>query len=372
MNRKVRVLHISPSIRGYGAERLVVELLSHLKAGDVEAALLTIYEPPAEIRAALPFPIFHAGRKNRKDRLFLWRLVREIQRFAPDIVHTHTHVGRYWGRIAAICAGVPRIVHTEHNPCDFRKKSPVESFADWILNRGTSRIVTFFNEQGSRLSRLERYPMQKMVMIPNGLEFPEPSDDRLAARARLAIRPDEFAILLVGRMEYQKNHILALRAFSALYRPTREKALLFFVGAGENEDMLRGLARALNIAERVRFLGYRTDVPSLLPAADLLLMTSWFEGMPLALLEAMTAGIPVVTTPWLGANDMLENGRYGFLAPDFEPFNVAAQIERAIARPTIRRNVAERAKHYVRAEYGVDRMVDAHRQLYLELSGKAS
>ena len=132
--------------------------------------------------------------------------------------------------------------------------------------------------------------MRKVVMIPNGMELPAPNEDRLAARARLAIRPNEFAILLVGRMEYQKNHILALRAFSALLRQTKEKALLLFVGAGENEEMLRGLARALNIAERVRFLGYRNDVPSLLPAADLLLMTSWFEGMPLAALEAMTAG----------------------------------------------------------------------------------
>jgi len=372
MNDKVRVLHISPSIRGYGAERLVVELLSHLKSRDVDAALLTIYEPPEEVRASLPFPVLTAGRKNRGDRLFLWRLVREIRRFRPDIVHTHTHVGRYWGRIAALCAGVPRIIHTEHNPCDFRKKSAVESLADWILNRGTTRIVTFFNEQGSRVSKLERFPMRKVVMIPNGMELPEPNEGRLAARARLAIRPNEFAILLVGRMEYQKNHILALRAFSALLRQTKEKALLLFVGAGENEDMLRGLARALNIAERVRFLGYRNDVPSLLPAADLLLMTSWFEGMPLAALEAMTAGIPVVTTPWLGASDMLDNGRYGFLAADFEPFNVAAQIERAIARPMIRRSVAERAKRHVRDAYGVDRMVDAHRRLYLQLSGVAS
>ncbi|HEY2474487.1 MAG TPA: glycosyltransferase [Candidatus Cybelea sp.] len=372
MKQKLRVLHISPSIRGYGAERVVVELLSHLKSNDVDAALLTIYEPPAEIRASLPFPVLTAGRKDRKDRLFLWRLVREIQRFRPDIVHTHTHVGRYWGRIAAICSGVGCIVHTEHNPCDFRKKKPVEKLADLILHRGTSRIVTFFNEQGARLSRLERFPMRKVVTIPNGLEPAEPSDDRRAARTRLAIRPDEFAILLVGRMEYQKNHILALRAFSALYRRTREKALLLFVGAGENEDMLRGLARALNIAERVRFLGYRTDVPSILPAADLLLMTSWFEGMPLAALEAMTAGIPVVTTPWLGANDMLENGRYGFLTADFEPFNVAAQIERAIARPTIRQSVAQRAKQHVLDAYGLDRMVDAHRRLYLQLSGAAS
>jgi glycosyltransferase involved in cell wall biosynthesis len=368
MSGQVRVLHISPSIRGYGAERLVVELLSHLPSSEVDTALLTIYEPPAEMRAALPFPLLHAGRKNRKDRLFLWRLIREIQRYRPDIVHTHTHVGKYWGRVAALFAGSRCIVHTEHNPCDFRR-TPVERAADWLLHLRTSRIVTFFTEQGARLSRFEGFPQRKVVVIPNGLASSEPVADRVHARARLGLKRDEFALLLVGRMEYQKNHILALRAFSALSRPTRSKTLLLFAGAGENEPMLRGLAHALKIEDRVRFLGYRTDVPALLPGADLVLMTSWFEGMPLALLEAMTAGVPVVSTPWLGARDLLGDGRYGFLTADFEPSNVAAEIERAIARPAIRQSVAERAQAYVRETYGIAKMVDAHRRLYLQLRG---
>jgi glycosyltransferase involved in cell wall biosynthesis len=367
----VRVLHISPSVRGYGAERLVIELLTHLPDGKVDAALLTIYEPPAHVRDALPFPVFHAGRKSRKDRFFfLWNLIREIRRYRPDIVHTHTHVGKYWGRLAALAAGSRCVVHTEHNPCDFRR-TPVERVADWLLHRRTSRVVTFFKEQGQRMSSFERLPMRKVALIPNGLALSGPVENRLRARQRLGIALDEFAILVVGRMEYQKNHILALRAFSALYKQTREKAVLLFAGAGENEVMLRGLARALDIDDRVRFLGYRSDLQTLLPGADLVLMTSWFEGMPLALLEAMTAGVPIVSTPWLGAREMLGDGRFGFLAADFEPFRVAAQIERAIAHPRMRRSIAERAARHVKEAYQVERMVDAHRELYLQLSGAA-
>jgi glycosyltransferase involved in cell wall biosynthesis len=362
----VRVLHILPSIRGYGAERLTVELLRHLPSSDVDAALLTIYEPPAAESAKLPFPIFHAGRKSRKDRLFFLNLVREIRRYKPDIVHTHTHVGKYWGRVAALLAGVRRIVHTEHNPCDARR-TPAERTADWLLEHATSRVVTFFRDQGVRLSELEPLPQNKLVVIPNGLVFADQVEDRRSARKRLGVTDDEFAIMLIGRMEYQKNHILALRAFSMLSRRSQPRALLFFAGAGENEVMLRGLASALKVDDRVRFMGYRTDVPSLLPGADLVLMTSWFEGMPLALLEAMIAGVPIVTTPWLGAANMLENGRYGFLSAGFEPQHVAAEIERAIARPSIRRNVAERARQYVRRQYHMDRMVDAYRHMYLQL-----
>lgn len=370
MNGHVRVLHISPSVRGYGAERLVVELLSHLRSNDVEGALLTIYEPPANAVGTLPFRVMHAGRKSRRDRFFILKLIREIRRYRPDIVHTHTHVGKYWGRIAALFAGSRCIVHTEHNPCDFRR-TPVERAADWLLHRATSRIVTFFMEQGRRLSRFERFPLRKVVVIPNGLAPAKPVENRLEARQRLGVTHDEFAIMVVGRMEYQKNHILALRAFAALDRRTRRRAVLLFAGSGENEVMLRGLARALEIDDRVRFLGYRTDLPALLPGADLLLMTSWFEGMPLALLEAMTAAVPIVSTPWYGASEMLGDGRFGFLAADFEPFGVAAQIERAIAHPRICRGVAERARNHVRETYDVERMVDAHRRLYLQLCGAA-
>lgn len=368
MNDQVRVLHISPSVRGYGAERLVVELLTGLHSSEVEGALLTIYEPPENAVGALPFRVIHAGRKSRRDRFFLFKLIREIRRYRPDIVHTHTHVGKYWGRLAAICAGSRCIVHTEHNPCDFRR-TPFERAADWVLHRATSRVVTFFNEQGRRLSSFERLPMRKLVVIPNGLARGVPVENRLKARQRLGMALDEFAILVVGRMEYQKNHILALRAFAALDKQTRRKAVLLFAGSGENEVMLRGLARALEIDDRVRFLGYRTDLPALLPGADLLLMTSWFEGMPLALLEAMTAAVPIVSTPWYGAREMLGDGRFGFLTADFEPFGVAAQIERAIAHPRICRNIAERAQRHVVETYDVNRMVDAHRRLYLQLCG---
>jgi glycosyltransferase involved in cell wall biosynthesis len=371
MKDKVRVLHILPSIRGYGAERLIVELLKHLSSAKVEVELLTIYEAPAHARETLPYNVFDAGRKDRHDRLFMCRLVREIRRCKPDIVHTHTHVGKYWGRVAALLAGTKQIVHTEHNPCDFRR-TLMERIADWILHRVTARVVTFFREQGTALVERESLPKQKLVLIPNGLTLPQPTEDRASARERLGVRPDQFAILTAGRMDYQKNHVLALRAFALLPESVRKRAVLFFAGSGKEEIVLRGLAFALHIGEQVRFLGYRNDVPQLLAGADLLLTTSWFEGMPLALLEAMLLGVPSVSTPWLGARNMLADGRYGFLTPSYEPAHVAAQIERILAHPTMRREIAQRAQRHVASTYGIRRMADAHREMYLSLCGMAS
>ena len=245
MREKVRALHILPSVNGYGAERIIVELLKHLSTPAIDAALLTIYEPPAD--TALPFRVITAGRKGRRDRLFIWRMVREIRRYKPDIVHTHTHVGKYWGRVAALLAGVTNIVHTEHNPCDFRR-TPFERAADWLLHRATARVVTFFREQGTALMDFESLPAHKLVIIPNGLTLSGAATDRAAARRKLGIEPNHFAIMTIGRMEYQKNHILALRAFAELPEQTRRRTLLFFVGSGEQEVVLLGVAHALDIA----------------------------------------------------------------------------------------------------------------------------
>lgn len=372
MSSDVRVLHILPSVQGYGAERLVVELVKHLQPRGIEAALLTIYKPQAESGDGLPFRHLSAGRRDRKDRTFLWRLVQQIRSFRPQIVHTHTHVGKYWGRLAAIFAGVSCIVHTEHNPCDLRRSS-METMFDRLLQPATSRFITFFEEQSQHLSRFEHIPSNKLIVIPNGLTPPDEADgDRAKIRERLGIGPDQLAIIVVGRMEYQKNHELALRAFAELEPEVKAKALLFLAGSGKNEPELRELAAVLRIDHCVRFLGYRSDVPELLRGVDLLLMTSRFEGMPLALVEAMLAKVPVVTTPWLGARNMLGNGEFGFIARDFSGAGVAEQIQFAAKHPELCNSVAVRASDHARKAYDIARMADSHRRLYVQLSGAAS
>lgn len=367
----VRVLHILPSIRGYGAERQVVELLKRLSADGIDAALLTIYASEPETVAELPFPVYTADRNTRRDMFFLGRLVRAIRAYRPHIVHTHTHVGKYWGRFAAAIAGTPLIVHTEHNPCDFRR-SAFERVADWMLHRSTSKIVTFFREQGTVLSEFEHFSPAKLAIIPNGLLFPEKRGDRATARGTIGVDDSSFVVVVVGRMEFQKNHVLALRALAEMSEQARAHTVMCLVGSGEQETLLRALADALQISEHVRFLGYRGDVPLLLAGADLLLMTSWFEGMPLALIEAMIEGVPIVSTPWIGAQTMLGDGRYGFLASGYEPAHVAAEVARAIEHPAVRRDIAERAKRHAYDEFGIGRMVDAHRSLYRQLRGVAS
>ncbi|TAM74939.1 glycosyltransferase [bacterium] len=370
---RLRVLHVIQSLRGYGAERQIATLLPLLRKAGVDAAALAVYSSGLsdEERAELGYPVIELGRRARSDYSFPLRFVREIKRFAPDVVHTHMHVGKYWGRMAAMAAGVPIVVHTEHNPCDIRR-SPLERLIDPMLSGRTACVVTFLEEQREVLASVDGVAPGRVAIIPNGVAPVPPVTDeqRVEGRRLLGVRDGEYAALLIGRLEYQKNQALALRALAALAPELRGRMRLALLGAGSEGATLRALTSELGLESNVAFLGYRSDVAKLLPGADLVLMTSRFEGMPLTLIEAMLAGVPIVTTPWIGARSMLGDGTYGVVTIDAEPRSVAAAVAWIMGNAARREAVAERARAWAVQAYDIQRMAEAYRSLYVKLVEK--
>jgi glycosyltransferase involved in cell wall biosynthesis len=364
----LRVLHVLQYTHGYGAERQVAQLLPGLKAVGFDVGVLTVYSSAGEGSELPEYPVIDAARKTRRDFTFVRRLLAGVHAFRPDIVHTHTLSGRYWGRFAAAAAGTRAIVHTEHNPCDPRR-SIWQRLADQALSRYTTRFVTFFPEQGATTARNGSVGEEKIAIIPNGLDFERMREpDRFGARRALELSNEEFCIAVVGRLHYQKNHELALRAIAAIPERERQTLTMIFFGAGALEAELRALAVSLRVADRIRFLGYRADAAELLAGVDLLLMTSRFEGMPLTLLEAMYARVPIVTTPWVGSRSMLRGGEYGRITHGWSPEDVAAEV--AIARAERSRNGerVSRIREDAMSEFSLARMVSAHARLYTALA----
>lgn len=371
----LRVLHIIQCLNSGGAERHVLALLPHLQTAGMSASVLTIYPSglPADVRAALPFPVIDISRGGRGDFTAFARLVRALRRLKPDIVHTHTHSGKYWGRLAALVAGVKTIVHTEHSPCDPRR-SVFERLVNPVLARITSAVVTFLPEQGRVLAHTDHIPHEKISIIPNGLcQRPEPTAaQRRFARQALALDPNDFAVFVVGRLEFPKNQELAIAAVAALDPEVRDRVRLLIAGDGSRDTHLRDLVRDLNVPQSVRFLGHRSDIESLIPAGDLAALTSLYEGMPIAFIEAMLAHVPVLSTPWPGAASMLGNGRFGFITPGWEPGQVATEIARAYRNAGTRTAMAVRAYAHACEEYDIGRVAQAHCRLYLQAHDKGN
>src|SRR5665213_93432 len=156
----MRVLHVISNLGTYGAERFLGLLLERFDEAEIELGVLTV-EGARAPRPAL-YPVFEAHRRDRADPLFLARMIAAVRKWRPNIVHTHTHHGKYWGRIAAVAAGVPKIVHTEHNS-EFGAPAPFRMLNRALVSR-TDAVVTFSPAQSERLAREERILPSKLFV----------------------------------------------------------------------------------------------------------------------------------------------------------------------------------------------------------------
>ena len=363
----LRVLHVIPAPTAGGAQRDVLDLLPSLAAAGIDVGAVAIYQSnlAPEHEPGLGESVASIGRRGRRDYSFVPALVRRIRAFRPDVVHTHAHAGKYWGRPAARIAGVRAIVHTEHYPGGLRR-TLAEKFLDRICGAFTDRFVLFFPEQGELLARREAISPEKIAFIPNGLTETavERRGSRAAMRRAQSIPDDRFAIVMIGGLAQHKNHALAFHAIARLEPKLRERIALYVIGAGVRENALRNLSREIGIGACTRFLGYRNDAVELLSGADVLLNTSQSEGMPIALVEAMLANVAIVTTPWLGATSMLDGGNLGFMATGWEPRHVAGALERALTDGGKRARCVALAHRRARTDYTLSRAAGAHVRLY--------
>lgn len=369
----MRVLHVITTLAGGGAERFVSQLTPAIARTGVRTGVMTVYPSaiPHEVASA-DVDVVQISRKGRYDAGFLPRMISEMRAWRPDVVHTHMHNGTYWGRAAAIAASVPVIVRTEHAPCDPSIRARGTFLADRVLNRATAAIVTFLSEQGQMLAAHERFDPAKLAIIPNGISHAAPPNAQaiVDGRNRLGVPPATFAIVQLGNLHRPKNQRLSIEMLSKIDPVLRGRIRLVFVGDGADRDMLGALARERGVKQLVRFLGYRNDAMRLLPGADLAIMPSLSEGMPLAMLEAMSAGVPVLTTPWPGARDLLAQGACGTISADWEPETLARCVEAIVDDLPGARAIAKHAQAVVRREYDIARTAERHRELYQRLTAR--
>ncbi|HEU5478605.1 MAG TPA: glycosyltransferase, partial [Candidatus Tumulicola sp.] len=279
------------------------------------------------------------------------------------------HNGKYWGRIAALAARVPIVVFTEHSPQGEARSFP-EMLVDEVINRITDAVITFTDQQRSMLRAKERIPSAKLAVIENGIALPDPPDEcrRNDARGRLRLEGREFAVAIVGRLAPVKNTQLGIRALAALPASIRDDVRLCVIGDGSESESLHELARSLGVEERVTFFGHRGDAKQLLYGADVLFIPSLVEGMPLAGLEAMTVGLPVISTPWPGSRELFSARGTGLVLADWQPHTAAAALQYVARNPADLRRMGECALRFARTRYDIRRAAREHEQLYAELA----
>jgi glycosyltransferase involved in cell wall biosynthesis len=318
------------------------------------------------------FPwLVHPIRPHR-DALALVRLVAAMREAKPALLHTHSSKAGILGRAAARIARVRRVVHTVHGWSFNDTQSPIVRrlfrALERMAARGTDRIVCVSEadrREGieSRIGRPEAYRLVRSGIDPE--EFSARPGARERVRAALGIGPGE---VLVGTVACLKPQKAPLDLVEGAALALRVEPRLRFVVAGDGE--LRGAvearARDLGLGERFRLLGWRRDVPDLLAGLDLFVLTSLFEGLPRAVLQAMVAGVPVVATAVGGTPEVVRDGETGLLVRPGDPAAAAAAVVRLTGEPETARRLAAAASRRIGEEFEIRRMVRTLDELYAE------
>lgn len=291
---------------------------------------------------------------------------------APDVVHSHSSKAGVLARLASLPSGRGVRVHTPHTFAflfEAMFSAPKRALFRRIeaaLAERTHAVVAVSRSEGETIRASGVVPAERLVVVPNGID-PAPWLAARSDRAGLARELDVDAgtpiVLVAGLLNAAKGQDLALEALARL----RARPVLVFAGNGEDRARLEVLARELGVDDRVRFLGWREDVPRLVASSDLVLLPSRWEGLPYVVLEAFAAGVPVVATPVDGARELVREGVTGVLASAIGADAIAAALDRALQlAPAAHAALGENGRALVLAEYTLERMarrlVDVYRE----------
>ncbi|MEW5804348.1 MAG: glycosyltransferase [bacterium] len=298
----------------------------------------------------------------------LVQLFRSLKANRIQLLHTHGYRSDILGLICARAARIP-VVTTLHGwtAMDWKVRR-YEDVQRWGLPF-FSAIIAVSEEIKDRLIRQRGIDPGKITVLQNAVSLPHEADgwaqpaDRGQIRRQFDCDPDAPVIGFVGRLSPEKNPADLLRATSLLARRI-PNMLCWIVGEGPERSALENQAMSLGITQRVRFLGFQAQISRIYKALDVLAITSSTEGTPMALLEAMSWGIPVVSTRVGGIGALLEHGVDGFLVNPGDTAGLVRSLERVLSDPELAHEMGKTAREKVRVEFAMAGWIQKIRKVY--------
>ncbi|MFI6865280.1 glycosyltransferase [Nocardia sp. NPDC050406] len=360
--RPIRVLYVVPDLGVGGAERHVTTLMPNLDRDRFEPSVLCLGDEGAlfgELAAAdVPARALH--RTKRQAVSALRELIRVMRAQRPDVVITRGYNAEALGRIAAWCAGVPKSIVWVHNCGDVEPRGRVRALADRLLDRRTAAYFGVARAQIPYMTEDLGYPAAKITIIHNGVDpmaFAT-ADDR-GATTDLGLGEGDLVVGLVATLRPEKDHATFLRA-ARLVADELPTARFLVVGDGPMRAEIEALVTELGLASQVVLAGSRPDIPALLRAMDVVVLSSYsVECFPMALLEAMAAGRPAVCTAVGGVPEMLVEGETGYLVPPRAPEPLARRLVEVLSDPAVRQRMGAAARARVETHFSLKASIAA-------------
>ena len=379
---RTRVLHVITRLEPGGAQRNTLYTVEHLDRSEFEAALAWGPGDPLDEAAAAipglrrePVPELVRPLAPALDARALRRLVDVMRRFSPHVVHTHSSKAGVLGRAAARITRTPVVVHSIHGfgftPLQSGPVRALYVVAERVMSRWTDHFIAVSESNLREGAALGVVPPERASVIRSGIELER---FRRAAgggevRRRLGLPPAAPLVVQIGNFKPQKAPLDFVRAAAAVAREVPE-AWFVMVGDGALRPAAEELASDLGVAGRMVFCGWWEDVPGLLAASRVSVLTSRHEGLPRAAVESLAAGVPVVATAVDGTPEVVRDGCNGFLVAAGDVAGIARRVRGLLVDGELHRRLAAAAPQGLEA-FDIDHMVRQQEELYRWLGGRS-
>ena len=365
---KVLILSTSMGLGGADQQILILARAMRSRGHDVRIVALLPLGPMAADAQADGIPVETLNLRRRADDLrSVLRLARTIRAWRPDVVHSHMVHANLLARLLRSLAPVPALVSTIHS---MYEGGWLRMLGYRLTNRLADRVTIISHLAAERYVSLGAVSKERLQILPNAVDterFRPLPESRQVIRNELGLG-DEFVWLAIGRFHPSKDYPTMLRGFARLLQ-SRGGSRLLIVGQGKLKAEVESLLKSEGLEDKVRLLGVRRDVPEVMSASDGYVLSSAWEGMPVVLLEAAAAGLPVVSTRVGGVPEVVEDGKTGILVPPGNPAALAGAMEQVETLSSEARTAMGRGgRALVQQRFGTAHVMNLWEQLYRELA----
>ncbi len=360
---RLRIAQMVESDGPGGAETMILQLALELRRRGHSVELMGPPRGTGWLAAQLEplgLPLHTFSLKRPLDPGCYRGLKEFIRRHDLRVVHSHDFTMAVYGAAAARSLGRRHII-TFHGGLDMLARWRRRTAIRWAMRSSAATVAVSAATQRIFSQRLG-VPAARFAVIPNGISVT--AGKPASTRQEFAIRPEELVILAVGNVMAVKGHPVLVEALARLVGGEIPWRLIVAGDVRDAGPPIRSILADNPLSGRVHLPGLRSDVPALLAAADLFVMPSLSEGLPLALLEAMFAGRAIVASAVGGIPEVIRDGQDGLLVPANDPAALAAALRRLLVDPALRRRLGESARTRAAEHYAIGAMTDAYERLY--------
>lgn len=360
------VLHLCESSDTGGAESVLINLVENLDKNRYRSLVCLLsdgwlkhqLEKRKIETVVIPQP-------RSFDVLWVFRVYRLLKDRDIHLMHSHEFATNVYASFLSRITGIP-VVATAHGKNYYVEKWRRRMAYRFVARRSAMVAVSY--DLKRFLAQRVAIPASSIRVVHNGIDLSRYAiyEGKHVVRTELGIRADQHVIGTVGNLFAVKGQIYLLRACQEVARAFPSFVLLV-AGEGEQLSILEKEASDLGIADNVKFMGFRDDIPSLLQAVDVFVLPSLSEGLPLSILEALSLQKPVVATNVGGIPEIVEDGTTGYLVPPRNPEALAEKILLLLRHPEIAANVGQAGRKKVEKDFGLEKMVREYQSLYEEL-----